>query len=640
MMDAALIGPFKLLLLVAIVVGWYRWLGGKALINIQPFAVIPALGLLILCMLMAVGMYDKLMLLLLSCLVFLYPVIYRPQGKVTLTRLRRSVIFRLIKGEESMGSGKMLNLSYKGWSWPRPKYWVPALAVLVVFLSRYMMLHFDAYTLSELWLYNIGQIRALNDQSLVLLSDHVPVELLLVDLYHKLTGISEEMALHSFGLIENTVLALVLFRLTQKMSDSKHFLPFIMVILFALGFALLPMTASLLQEHNASYLACCFALPMIWMLWEKKEKVVLRSFLPAFVLTLATLIIHPFTAIIFLGIMLLPIMLIGKRHTFGHRLMGGLGWISALLTSLTTVLVYCYLMGFDSISVIKGVFISVDTYQYFPQLLLPWEELRVYYLYLAGFGFLLVAVNRALNGKTPYRSLNILLGISGFLLLEQAEIPWLDQALVTQGLSVLLVLLVGAVLGLIFQLIPSRSPSFHPGWSVALSFSLLLAIFYYSGALSLREKTNDPLKQEILATYNELGNSHLPYSYAVVNQSYGIEMSRNEHDFINYSKFLNNYISRDSLYHQYRGQEAFLREHPEYILPASVYVFISTGEKKNVESRLLTPSPWQKSLHATLEKLRARGRDVRSYYQGEHLQVIEIINEPSGSSINDLILGP
>ena len=132
---------------------------------------------------------------------------------------------------------------------------------LCVFVSRFFFLKNDLYTLSSLWLRNIEIVK--NTNANIWFSENVILggELILINFYSKITGISEEMAIHSFGLIENFGLGIVLFWVLRKITKSEFIAPLAGVLFFAFFYNYMPININILIEHNPVYLALCFALP-------------------------------------------------------------------------------------------------------------------------------------------------------------------------------------------------------------------------------------------------------------------------------------------------------------------------------------------------------------------------------------------
>lgn len=640
MIDVALIGPLKVMLIGLLIYFWYRWVWSEAEPGLKiPFFVVPVLGTLVLLFLLLLGIYDKLVVTLLGILVFLFPYLIRYRHSMDLSQIRKDLLFGLLRYQENP-KRKVISSEFRtALSRVDLKLvGLPVLAVAFLLTTRYLLLHFDAYTLSEIWLYDVGMVRSLNDQSWLYHADFVSVELLFINLYHMITGISEEMALHTFGLIENAVLALVIYRLVSTISGTRNLVPFIAVSFFALGIAFLPMTVSILQEHNASYLACCFALPLAGYAMKGNHTGKAVIVLIALSTTLVVCLVHAFTGLVMLGLLLLSALLISAREI--RPLVGRifLGWMAGILVAGIGLWFFCYLRGLDFQSSMASRFIAINSYEYYPQLRFPWPFIREYYLYLATTGILLGVFLAKKNKQLPHREITVLVWGMAMLGLGYLEVPWLDQALVNQSLTIALVLMLGALLSLLLKglaLMPIASSKVLP---ISASLLSLIILFSLSGFTALEKREHDPLKEEILAVYYELGTSHLPYTYAVVNQTYGQQLSYDEHDFVNYDDFANTYLQRDSLYHVHKKNIDYLKSHPEVILPESVFVFMSKNSIQ-AERRLLTPTATRSAIEKVLGSLVAKGREVSLYSEGEYLQVYEILNKKNATTLNDLILG-
>jgi hypothetical protein len=640
MIEPTLLGPFKLLLLVGLFYSWFRVFGnGRNVFHgFQVPAVVAAAFLVLLVLLESIGLYDTLTLFVLLFLILLLPFYRKRSSLLDLSRMRTRVIFSLVRKTQQYKKTKFWNQlkvfsPNQGFSMA---FWVPSLVVAVTFFSRYLLLHYDSYTLSELWLYHLSLVRGIDTGLGLANPDYVPVEFLLINVYHKLTGISEEVALHSFGLIENALLAFVLFRFTAKISGSRLLIPSLAVCWFALGYTYLPMTVSLLQEHNPSYLAWCFIIPVLGMAWQKLEMPGKKSSAMVAVLTLAAALLHPFTAVLLLGVLLVSLFLFsGNNWRYNGRIV--LSWAATLLGCYLGFLLYNYLVGRNTSIGLEGLFLSVNTYEYFPQHKVSWEILSGIYGFLVLLGSVLSILLKLRFGRRIGSPMGLIVGIGLLLFLDYISPAWLDTALLKQGLSVGLVLLVGTVLGLLYDLLRDHNFIKYRPVSLGYLFGGILIISVITGWTPTRKAVNDPLKKEILQVYNRLTTDQLPFTYAVVNNPYAVEMSQGEHDFIHNSEFVATYLKRDSLNYQYRGQEEFFKENPEYILPESVFVFVSREGKSAADSRLFTPVEFRESFFQIIGQLEKRGRSINLYHSGDYLEVFEVVNDAGKSSLKDLI---
>ena len=112
-----------------------------------------------------------------------------------------------------------------------------------------------------LWSKNIGIIKGFSHNIWFANNSSLMGELAMIDFYSKITGLSKQMAVQSFGLVEIFILGLVIYWILTKIAVSNYIAPIIGVLLFALFYEFLPINLNTLLEHNSLYLAFCFVLP-------------------------------------------------------------------------------------------------------------------------------------------------------------------------------------------------------------------------------------------------------------------------------------------------------------------------------------------------------------------------------------------
>ena len=144
------------------------------------------------------------------------------------------------------------------------------------------------------------------------------------------------------------------------------------------------------------------------------------------------------------------------------------------------------------------------------------------------------------------------------------------------------------------------------------------------------------VNEEIIEAYDILGEKNLPFSYSVVNSSANEVISVNDHFFINYDYFNDEYIQRDSIYAANRLDVEFLKKHPEIILPNSTFVFLYNENAIADDKNKLNAEEQQKT-RINLARLMKAERSVQLFLKKTSFSVYEIINEPNATNIQDLI---
>ena len=143
------------------------------------------------------------------------------------------------------------------------------------------------------------------------------------------------------------------------------------------------------------------------------------------------------------------------------------------------------------------------------------------------------------------------------------------------------------------------------------------------------------VKKEIVNLYDKLYRNQFQNSYIVVNNYYGYKLAQKEHLFLSHQQFITNYAQRDSVFYAKKALGDAVEFKDDEILPESVFVVVT--KEKTSESLFHTQEEAYAGIEALLKELKARGRAVRTYHETEHLKVLEIINAPNLSSINEMI---
>ena len=145
---------------------------------------------------------------------------------------------------------------------------------------------------------------------------------------------------------------------------------------------------------------------------------------------------------------------------------------------------------------------------------------------------------------------------------------------------------------------------------------------------------SDTTPREILEVYDQISSTYFPYSFAVVNNNSTQVISENNHYFINYDSFLNEYPAQDSIYFKNIKNPNFFKKNPKYVIPKSVLLFVYNDNKKSFYNSQDTISV---ALMSQLKVLQKRGRKIELFHSNSNFKVYEIINEPKSSKISDLI---
>ncbi len=520
---------------------------------------------------------------------------------------------------------------------------VTAFAVsLACFISRYFFLKNDLYTLSSLWVQNLDFVKQFNENKWFTTGFNLLGENAIINFYSKITGISEEMAVHSFGLLETFAVSLIVYWVIVNITKSKFLAPMIGVIFFGFCYKFLPININLLLEHNALYLAICFALPAMLftvlpnLLSNKKR----NYFILLFIIYTALGFINLFTAIIVLPIFLVTALVFITKKTKPYVLSSILSYVLAILLVFSIHAIACWYTGRPLFSFLRENMILVDVYTYFPQLIINIDQLVLVYLVIGALT-LLGLLPLYFKNKIKWKpAMVFIIFVNLVLSLKWAQWTWIDIDLYYQTLSVLIILLIGIFSGILvhyFRLSIPKNRKYR-GLSIGLIFTMLIIISYVTNSFFKYDfKKTDELKTDILLVYNNLSTNYLPYSYAVVNQDYGRSISKSQHHFINYKIFAKHYAKRDSVFQIIKDDEELMKKNSSSILPNSVFVFLPKNNKNSTDENFKIKDETTLNIKSQISVLKARGRIVKVFFEDNFLTVYEIVNKENSSKLNDLI---
>lgn len=516
------------------------------------------------------------------------------------------------------------------------------LVAAVCFVSRYLFLESDLYTLSDLWQTNLEFVKQFNYNQWFTSGFRLLGEDAVINLYSKVTGISEEMAVHSFGLLEVFGLSIVLYWIISKISKSDFLAPMFSVLFYGFVFKYLPINTNLLLEHNPINMAFWIALPiMIYTLLPGLLTIKAKKFMTQLMVAYSALFfVNLFVAIIVIPLFLLTALMFQtkKRRMFVLRSI----WVYILAGTLVIGLhgIACYVNDVSFYSFFKENLILVDAYTYFPQIEMGIEKLMSYYA-IFGVIVLLCLLPIYLKEKAKWTpALIIIIFFNIIVSLKWLRWDWIDVDLYYQTIAALIAMPIGIFFGVVMHYLKMTIPKNQLLRAPVYSFLFLMLVYmaYTSNSfLKSDENQKDKLKSDVLLVYNKLSNDYLPYSYMVVNDNYGFTISKSKHHFIQYENFLKTYIERDSIYHNIKENDKLLRENSQYILPNSVFIFVSENEDKENLSSLATSAEIKSNILRTLKVLRSRGRKIDIFYTNQYLTVYEIVNQKNSSRLDELI---
>ncbi|WP_299430576.1 hypothetical protein [uncultured Maribacter sp.] len=653
-LDNVLLGPFRVLLLFLGVLFVHQIVTKQPIKTYNLDYVVKrsiffgSVILLLIFTLIQFKMYDvfALISLFIGLLLFLYLDLGSLRNSTgQIQKKRKAFLLSFFKFmEERPNISKQLKKS-KNFFVPKKINFKVLTAFLVsfaCFVSRYLFLKNDLYTLSGLWIQNLEFVKQFNENKwftpgFILLGENA-----LINFYSKITGISEEMAVHSFGLLETFAVSLILYWVLTKITKSNFLAPMMGVLFFGFFYKYLPININLLLEHNALYMAICFALPL--MLFTVKPKLLAKEkrkfFTLLFIVYTALGLINLFVTLVIMPIFLVLAILLVTKKNLPYVLSSILSYVSAISLISIVHIIACWYTETSFFSFLRENMILVDVYTYFPQLVISIDELVLLYSLLGGITIVCLLPLFIKNREKWNPAMVFLLFFNAVIALKWLKWSWIDIDLYYQTLSVLIVILIGIFFGILvhyFKISVPKKRSLRV-ISIAAIFITFIFVSYFTNSFFKYDfKKTDELKTDILLVYNDLSSNYLPFSYAVVNQDYGRSISKSKHHFINYNIFTKLYSKRDSIYQTIKDDEELMKKNSSNILPNSVFVFIPKNNSNSTDENFIIKKETALEIDAQINILKKRGRKVKVYFEDEFLTVYEIVNKENASKLNDLI---
>ena len=512
----------------------------------------------------------------------------------------------------------------------------------ITFLSRYYFIIYDNYSLSDAWIYDLNKVIQFDNQYWFTYELATDAELAIVNFYGKITDVSPEIALQVIAILESTLLAVIIFWIINKLTPSKFIAPTIAALFFSLVYVLTPLNVYFLLKGNPTFLALTFALPAFaFFLKPKLYRVPPIKYFFSFLLLFVTIgLIDLFTLCILIPPFLIIGFLFSKWKFKKDNFIAIFGFIIAIIILYGIYSYACYFQRADVLEYLQNNLLSISSYTYVPQLILPYSEIIRYAQISTGIGFLIVMVLVVFR-KENWRSTITFYAYFNFLiLLTFMKNEWLDIDMLNNSITVFLPIILGLNISIISRILNfglHRFKKYSP-FSVAIIFVTMLYASYYYQEKSVSSLTvSDQTPKQILNAYDKISQTFFRNSYCVVNDPAAQVISNNSHFFMNYDFFLNDYPKIDSINTKHKKEPSFLVKNPQYSLSKSVLVFVLNEKANNESNSFAENKQLQKELIANIELFKKRGRRVNLFYDSNILKVYEIVNEPRESKISELI---
>ena len=510
----------------------------------------------------------------------------------------------------------------------------------VVVLVSFYLIPYDDYQLSPSWFQELTLIKGLTQQQWFNEEMILTGQYALMNFYALMTGISMEMALESFGILQALVLCSIVFWFMSAITTSQITIPLISALLFGIFFNLAPIHLTQLTHAKTTWMALTFALPALifiskpWMLYKRKKK---AYFTAMSIIFLAIGLINLYILLILIPPFILIQWIFSQNVHRTYVLKSLLAW--TLSTSFVLIIygLSCVYYGIDFGLFLRTNLLSVSTTTSKVNMLLEYDVLLKSIQAVSLFVLIVKFFLWRMNKKKWAASMVFLLYINVLILLTLLDLSYLDGDMFNEVSPVFLACALGLLFHLVFYFFNKTVTrlEIRDYVSIPLIFSTLLMVAYVTQpALIDREQLQSSFNIEVIDAYEQIDEEYMPMSYAVVNTNDLIPLSVNSHQFITYDDFLTEYNYRDSVFFAHKNDLAFLKANNEIIVPNSLLVFVY----KAVQSEYLhIDLPLVDGVKRNIELLQARGREGRIIYTSAYFDVYEIINTPNASLISEML---
>lgn len=559
-------------------------------------------------------------------------------------RKRKMILLRVIENVEDKEPiidlveekpSKRLSVNYE--------FLIMVIPAFIALFIRFYLMNFDDYQLSASWFQELSTVKNFSKQ--IWSNDDLSMvgEYALLNFYAKITGISPEIALESFGILQSFILTFIIFWFMNVMTSSKITVPLITALSFALFFNWAPLNLSQITHSKQTLMALTFVLPVMvyikkpWVLYRKQPK---SYFLKMGIVFCAIALIDLFSLMVLIPpFFLVSFFFIKKRYKkYFWKSLG------AYFLSTAIVLGYYGLLGLsrgvDFSEFISSNLLAVSASTTTTNMIVSYDVLlkglqAVSLVLVIIMSFMLRTMLDKWAGLITF-----LIYINILILYTLLNLSYFDQDLFNEVLPVFIAIAMGIVIYLLmyFFVIGVKEIRFPNVVAVGVIFLIMLPTAYFSQRNLLnREYRTDTINKEVLKAYQRISADFLPYSYAVINSNALQPISVDSHNFITYRDFTSSYNERDSVYFANRKNKNFLRQNTEYILPSSLLVFVYNNVEKLEFNGVSVGNDLVLAVDNQLKILRSKGRVMNIFYQGKKLTVYEIVNNPGESRIDEML---
>ena len=513
--------------------------------------------------------------------------------------------------------------------------------IVAAFIGRYYFYVYDIYLLSDLWLNELNKVILFDENIWFNGTVSVEGELALSNLFSKLVDVSPEVGLQSLAILETILLSLVIFWALRKITFSRVLAPMIAFLAFVFLYTFSPIEIHYLLQNESVLMGLTLAIPsMIYTLRPDIIKFKKVNYFVSFVICFFAIgLVDLFTLLILLPPFFILALVVVNKNYLSFKWIAIAAYLVGTSTVLLTYYFLCAYYQNDFLIFLQSSLISVTSFTYMPNLIIPFDELLTYYQYGSLFSILILPFLIWFKKEAWKPSLVFMLYFNLLVTLSFLKIEWIDSDLLRLALSVFIPICFGITAAVILRLLfplYKKINRFRVAISLTIS-SLVFAGIVFSQIEPLSNiKASDKTPRMVLDAYDKILHEYFPHSYAVVNDNITQTLSLNKHFFVNYEDFLFNYLESDSIYHHNRKKPKFFIENPQYVIPKSILVFVY-HDNTETENHFAEQDQLEPLLKEHIHTLEKRGRTVSLFYESPYVNVYEIVNEPKSSKIDDLI---
>lgn len=513
---------------------------------------------------------------------------------------------------------------------------------VITFASRVYFFKYDSYSLSPMWISDLQTVIGFDLQQWFAGESTVIGDLAYVNFYAKIANVTPEIALQSIGILESVLIGVLLFWVVRKVTASRNIAPVIATLTFAVVYTLSPVNIYFVLQNRPIFLALTFGLPvMVYYLKPGMLKMSKWQFFFSFLVAFSAIgLIDLFTLCVLFPPFMLTGLFLAKKKSGNFKWIGLLSYLLAVVLVVGMYIVFGLYFQTDLRMFLHSNLLAVSSYTYIPQLVVGLDTLLGYYRLASGAAILLLLVYTFYSKEDWRAAFAFLIYFNLLLVLRSMNSDWIDDDLLTQGLSVFMPVVAGICIAAairIFTPLFARFEKLNIAVVAAVIAAGLFSAVYYQQTNFDKLSESDPAQREVLEAYDNITRDYFPYSYAVVNNNMTQALSTNKHFFMNYSDFIYDYPHQDSVYFKNINNPKFVKEHPDEIIPKSVLVFVFDEEKAADSEVYAENGELKPILMDQLALLKKRGRKVELFYDNDNVKVYEIVNEPKSSRISDLI---